>query len=165
MNRFTLRILTTLSVVGLLTLSAAMTHAAEEYTGRTYKQKLIKSRAEKGYTNRGTVLYNYSEVGSYNDGVSSEALGNVEVDSRVREVHNAVIIHDDVKSKKDDLDIGQVKIKKHHSDVEVDNEVVIDGDVNASGETMEIGTVRMGKGGRDINIDNSVQVKGGINAK
>ena len=155
------------SWTGIIILLLAMVstgEAAEEYTGRSYNQKIIKSRADRGYTNRGQVLYKYSEVGAYHDGIDDEKIGNLEVDSSVREVHNVTIIHGDVKSKKKDLEVGHLDFKKSRQVTDVDNEVVIDGDVSASGESMEIGTVRMGNGGNSKNIENSVTIKGDVNA-
>lgn len=150
-------------VTGLLFLfQFSVVDAAEEYTGRTYKQKIIKSRADRGYSNRGKVLYKYSEVGEYSDDLDDEKIGNLKVDSGVREVHNVTIIHGDVKSKKQDLEVGHLNFKKSRQVTDVNNEVVIGGDVDASGESMEIGTVRLGSDGNSKNINNSVTIRGDV---
>lgn len=165
MNIFSLHI-AAISVMGIFfLLPSVISHAAEEYTSRTYRQKLIKSRAEQGYTNRGKVVYSYSEIDSYNDNLKDEEIGNIDVQSRVRELHNVIIIHDDVRSKKDELAVGHLQFKKPNPNVEIENNITIDGNIKASGESMEIGTVRIDNYGQTEKVDSTVLIKGGINAQ
>ncbi|HAE42416.1 MAG TPA: hypothetical protein DCG34_05780 [Clostridiales bacterium] len=165
MNKIISRALLLSVMVGLLVVSADYSHATEG--SATYKTNIIKGRAAKGYTNRGTAVYNYVEINKYNDGIGGEEIGNLDVKSNVREVHNGVVIKNGVKSKKEDLDIGKIEVKKPHSSLEVDNNVVVKGSVKASSaKDIELGTVSMGNNGTTTkDVDSNVHVKGGINAR
>ncbi|HIP38324.1 MAG TPA: hypothetical protein EYG88_02870 [Desulfocapsa sulfexigens] len=144
----------------------APSFAADKHVHKTYNQRLVKSRADRNYTNNGTIIYNYQEIDSYDDSISGEQIGNIEIErgSRVRQVNNVIIIKDDVKSKKDTLEIGTVSIKKSGRVGTVNNSVTIDGKIDASGESMEIGTVHVNRSGRVQSLNNKVEIDGGINA-
>lgn len=140
--------------------------AANKQVHKTYNQRLTKSRADRGYTNNGTVIYNYQEIDSFDDSIDGEEIGNIVIEhgSRVREVNNVVIIKDDVKSKKDDLAIGKVSVQRSGRAGTINNSVSIDGKIDASGESMEIGTVHVNRGGLVQALDNKVEIDGEIDA-
>ncbi len=128
---------------------------------KTYDQRLIKSRAARGYTNHGKALYNYQEIDTYSDNLKGEEIGHLKVKKRVREVHNVIIVHDDVKSEKEKLAIGKVDMRNSRGSV--NNQVVVHGDIEAESEILEIGTVRSRN--QLKKVGNSVNVKGDIHAK
>jgi len=139
---------------------------AGKYVHKNYHQRLVKSRANRGYTNHGTEVYNYHEIDSYDDSIDGEELGNVEVDrhSHVRKINNVVIVKGDVKSDKDNLEIGKVKVKRTGHATVINNSVTIDGKIDVSGESMEIGNVKINRGGTIEQVDNKVEIQGDINA-
>ncbi len=167
--------------------------AGSQHIHKTYKQRLIKSRAERGYDNHGRALYNFKEIDEYSDDLKGEEIGDLKVGSGVREVYNVVIVHNGIDSEKEELEVGKVKMKSAaknvHNEVIVEdgitaeseemeigtvkvkssdgvihNEVVIDGNIIAEGgKEMEIGTVRIN--GQAERVDNNVRVEGGIHAK
>lgn len=138
--------------------------AAGKYIHKTYNQRLTKSRAEEGSTNNGTVIYNYQVIDSYDDSLSGEDIGNLEVEkgSHVRRIHNVVIINDEVESTKNDLEIGKIKVERLGRVRRVDNSVTIKGGIDASGNSIEIGRVRVKKGGRISVMNNQVEIDGDI---
>ena len=157
----------TVSLSILLAFSLTPSFAVDKHVHKTYNQRLVKSRADRNYTNNGTVIYNYQEIDSYDDSITGEEIGNIVIDggSRIREVHNVVIIKDDVKSGKDNLDIGKVSIDRSGRTGTINNSVTIDGKIDASGESMKIGTVHVNRNGRVQSVDNKVEIDGGINAQ
>lgn len=151
----------------MLDLAPVPASATGKTIHKTYNQRLIKSRAARNYTNNGTVIYNYQEIDSYDDKISGEEIGNILIDggSRIREVHNVIIIKDDVESDKDNLDIGKVSVSRSGRIQTINNSVTIDGKVDTSGESMKIGTVQIDRGGRVRSLDNKVVIDGEINAR
>lgn len=141
--------------------------ASGKHVHKSYQQRLVKSRAKRGYTNNGTVVYNYQEIDSYSDDLDDDTLGNIEVEhgSHVREVNNVVIIKGDVESEKDKLEIGKVKIKRSGRAGTVNNSVVIDGKLDASGESVSIGSIKVDGGGRLESLDNKIEIHGDIDAR
>ena len=150
----------------LLLLLPGFTYAASKHVHKTYQQRLTKSRADRNYTNNGTVLYNYQEIDEYSDDLVGEEIGHLEFEpgAHVRKVYNTVIIHGDVDSDKDELAIGKVEMDNPGSGGTIQNDVTISGDVKTKGETVEIGTVRISKG-QFKRINNSVEIEGDINAQ
>ena len=140
--------------------------AQPRHVHKTYQQRLNKSRAEQGYTNNGTVIYNYKEIGEYSDDLEGEDIGHLKVErgSHVREVHNTVIIHGDVDSEKDALNIGKVEMDRPGRGSTIENDVTVTGDIKTSGQKTEIGTVRIDRG-QFGQVDNSVEISGDIHAK
>ncbi len=149
-----------------LLLLPGFTYAASKHVHKSYQQRLNKSRAERGYTNNGTVIYNYQEIDAYSDELEDEEIGHLKTEriGHVREIHNTVIIHGNVDSEKEELAIGKVDLEKPGSGGTIENDVTITGDVKAQGETLEIGTVRIG-GGQYEHVDNSVEIQGDIHAE
>lgn len=140
--------------------------ASGKHVHKSYQQRLVKSRAERGYTNNGTVLYNYQEIDSYNDDLDDETLGNIEVEhgSHVREINNVIIIKGDVESEKDELEIGKVKIRRSGRAGTVNNSVTIDGKLEASGKNVSIGSIKVDGGGNLESLENKVEIHGDIDA-
>lgn len=140
--------------------------ASGKHIHKSYQQRLVKSRAKRGYTNNGTIVYNYQEIDSYDDDIDDETLGNIEVEhgSHVREVNNVVIIKGDVDSEKDELKIGKVKIHRSGRAGTVNNSVTIDGKLEASGKNVSIGSIKVDGGGNLESLDNKVEIHGDIDA-
>ena len=147
-------------------LTGRPSYAGGKYVHKTYQQRLVKSRADRGYTNNGTVIYNYQEIDAYDDDLDDETLGNIEVEhgSHVREVNNVIIIKGDVESEKDELEIGKVKIRRSGRAGRVSNSVTIDGKLEASGENVSIGSIRVDSGGTLDSLENRVEIHGDIDA-
>lgn len=139
--------------------SAVPGMAGEKYEGRSYQERLVKSRAERGYTNHGTVIYNYQEVDEYSDDLDDETIGVIDPESRVREIHNYVIIRSGVESEKEHLEIGTVTGESGRG-LRVDNSVTIEGDVRGRGDQVNVGTVRTRSAPGEIT--NEVDIHGDI---
>ncbi len=150
---------TGLAVSLVLAQGAAPGMAGDKYEGRSYQERLVKSRAERGYTNHGTVIYNYQEVDEYSDDLDDETIGVIKPESRVREIHNYVIIRGGVESEKDRLEIGTVTGRSGR-DLKVDNSVTIEGDVRTRGKQVDVGTVRTRNAPGEIT--NEVEIRGDI---
>jgi len=135
----------------------------EKYEPKTYHQTVTKRMEESGFTNRGTVKYNYVEIDKYNDSLGGDEIGyiDLEQDAHVNTVYNSVIIHGDVDSKKDALAIGKITGKDARY---IQNDVRITGDVSAEGDVVELGTVKL-KGGAAQRINNAVEISGDIHAR
>ena len=155
-----------LSLLSPLAILPIYCSASEHHIHKNYKQRLTRSRAKRGYTNNGTVIYNYQEIDGYDDSIEGEEIGNIEVEqgSHVREVNNVVIVKGGVESEKDNLEIGKVTINKSGRAGTVNNSVTIGGDLEASGESVEIGSVHVKHGGKLHSLENKVEIHGGIDA-
>ena len=140
--------------------------AGGKHIHKSYRQRLVKSRADRGYTNHGTEVYNYQEIDAYDDDLDDETLGNIEVEhgSHVREVNNVIIIKGDVESEKDELEIGKVKIRRSGRAGTVNNSVTIDGKLEASGESVSIGSIKVDSGGHLDSLENKVEIHGDLDA-
>ncbi len=136
--------------------------------GELYQQKLIKSRASRGYDANGTAIYNYVEVDEYSDDLNpGEELGVLDIGAGIREVHNVVIVNGEVNSELNDLKIGTVRSSRRANIRTIDNKLSIDGGVNASGgESVNLGVVNMNNRQRRTTvINNRVDVDGPLRSE
>lgn len=138
------------------------------YAGELYDRKLIKSRAERGYTNNGTVQYYYSEIDDYSDELNpEEELGAFEAEPGARKVHSRVIINGEVNSELEDLRIGTISSGRGGSLRSVDNGVTINGGVSVSGgENVSIGTIEINNRIRGAStMKNRVDIDGSLESE
>lgn len=130
----------------------------------TTSEKLIRSRAKRGVSHGGTVVYNYNRVTKYDDELSAEALGNILLDkrSRVRRIFNAVNIEGKVNAA-DGIAIGNFALEQAHIH-EAINFVDIKGAIDAHGGT-HIGNIEVNNSTSINNILNCVHIRGDIDAR
>ena len=130
---------------------------------RIYQNKKIKSRTARGYSNHGTIIYNYQEIDHYSDDLVGEELGNLDPKSKVREIHNRIIVNDRIQSEKDELSIGKISVSGTRIK-EIDNEVTIKNGISARGDRVSVGSVQI-QGGRVDRVLNRVEIKGRVHAE
>jgi len=127
-----------------------------------YNDMKIESRAKRGYTNHGTVIYNYHEIRHYNDNLSNRTLGNLDVKKKhVRKIYDRTYIQGPVKSSKGKLDIGAISVTGRRGSVSVDNTVTVRGGVKARGKEIKLGTVETSRSNLK-EIKNRVNVRGSV---
>jgi len=134
-----------------------------------YDEIITRSRANRGFTNNGTIIYNYNEIVSECDDecLTEENLGNITLDrnSHVREIHNRIIIDDGIQAFGEDVYIGNITIDRNGSIRNIQNRIRIDGDITSNRDEIRIGDVDINRGGSIEELQNFITIEGDVDAR